>query len=206
MSKRPSSGRWQQRQARDPYVRRAQASGWRSRAAFKLLEIDEREHLVRKNAVVVDLGAAPGGWSQLVAEKVGTGGCVIAVDLLEMEPIAGVHCIQGDFTDEAVLREIAQALGERKADLVLSDTAPNISGNRSVDQPRAMHLAECALDLARQVLQPGGALIIKVFQGEGFEALANSARSHFTVVRIRKPAASRAESREMYLVAGNYRL
>jgi 23S rRNA (uridine2552-2'-O)-methyltransferase len=206
MARKSSSGRWKQRQARDPFVKRAQAEGWRSRAAFKLLELDEKDRLLRRGAVVVDLGAAPGGWSQVAADKVGPGGRVIAVDLLEMEPLANVLQIRGDFTDESTLAGIAQALGDARADLVLSDMAPNISGNWSVDQPRAMHLAELVLDAAGQLLRPGGALVVKVFQGEGFDALTRAAKASFGTVRIRKPPASRAESREMYLVAGNYGL
>jgi 23S rRNA (uridine2552-2'-O)-methyltransferase len=206
MAKKPSSGRWKQRQARDPFVRRAQAEGWRSRAAFKLMEIDERDRLLRRGAVVLDLGAAPGGWCQVATGKVGPAGLVIAVDMLQMEPIAGVHYIQGDFSDERTAERIDEALGGRKADLVLSDMAPNISGNWSVDQPRSMQLAELALDGALRVLKPGGGLVIKVFQGEGFEELTRAVRAHFGSVRIRKPTASRSESREMYLVAGNYRL
>lgn len=206
MAKRPSSGRWKQRQARDPYVRKAQAEGWRSRAAFKLLEIDQREHLLRRGMVVLDLGAAPGGWSQVVAQRVGPGGRVLAVDMLDMEPIPGVDCIRGDFTDEAVLMQIEHELGERRADLVLSDMAPNISGNWSIDAPRSMSLAEAVLEAAGRLLAPGGSLLMKVFQGEGFEALVREARGRFGAVRLRKPPASRPESRETYLLAGNYRL
>lgn len=206
MAKRPSSSRWKQRQARDPYVRRAQQDGWRSRAAFKLLEIQQRDRLLSRGAVVVDLGAAPGGWSQFAAQAVGGSGQVIAVDLLEIDPLDGVHCIQGDFTDEIVMESVLNRLGDRKADLVMSDMAPNISGNWSVDQPRSMHLAELALEFACRVLGPGGSLIIKVFQGEGLDELVAAARARFGAVRLRKPAASRAESREIYVVARNYRL
>lgn len=206
MAKKSSSGRWKERQARDPFVRKAHAEGWRSRAAFKLIELDEREHLLRRGSTVVDLGAAPGGWSQVVAGKVGSTGRVIAVDLLDFAPLEGVDYIQGDFTDEAVIRQIVAALGSGKADIVLSDMAPNISGNWSVDQPRSMFLAEQVLEASQALLRSGGSLIIKVFQGEGFEALVRQARACFGVVRMRKPAASRSESREMYLVAGNYRL
>jgi 23S rRNA (uridine2552-2'-O)-methyltransferase len=206
MAKRSSSSRWKQRQARDPFVRRAQAEGWRSRAAFKLMEIDDKERLLRRGATVVDLGAAPGGWSQVAIGKVGPGGKVIAVDLLEMAGIDGVEYIRGDFTDEATMERILQALGEGKADLVLSDMAPNITGNWSVDQPRSVYLAEQALEACEGLLRPGGSVIVKVFQGEGFEALVKQARELFGTVRIRKPAASRSESREMYLVAGSPRL
>jgi 23S rRNA (uridine2552-2'-O)-methyltransferase len=203
---RPSSRRWKQRQARDPYVRQARAEGWRSRAAFKLKEIDKRDNVLRRGAVVLDLGAAPGGWSQVAADAVGPDGRVVAVDLLAMDPPDRVQFIQGDFTDEEVFDRIEALIGGHKADLVMSDMSPNISGNRSVDQPKAMYLAELAHEMARRVLKPGGSLVVKVFQGEGFEALMRSIRADFASVRVRKPAASRAESREMYLVAGNYRL
>lgn len=206
MSKRPSSGRWKQRQARDPFVRRAQSEGWRSRAAFKLLDVDEREHLLRRGALVVDLGAAPGGWSQVAASRVGASGRVIAVDLLDMEPLAGVQCIRGDFTDENIIMEIERTLDGRQADLVLSDMSPNISGNWSVDQPRSIELAEALLATIGRVLKPGGSVLLKLFQGEGQEKLLQDFRACFAVVRLRKPAASRAESREIYLVAGNYHL
>lgn len=206
MARKSSSGRWKQRQARDPYVRRAQAGGWRSRAAFKLMEIDEREHLLRRGTVVLDLGAAPGGWSQVAVQKVGPAGRVVAVDVLSMEPVEGAEFIQGDFLEEAVQEQILAALGPGKADLVISDMAPNISGNWSVDQPRAMTLVEAVFEGAGRFLKPGGTVLAKVFQGEGFEALVAGARGRFGTVRIRKPASSRAESREMYLVAGNYRL
>jgi 23S rRNA (uridine2552-2'-O)-methyltransferase len=206
MAKRPSSSRWKQRQARDPYVRRAQQDGWRSRAAFKLLELQRRDGLLSRGAVVVDLGAAPGGWSQVAAQAVGGGGQVIAVDLLEIEPLDGVYCIQGDFSDESVMESVLNRLGDRTADLVMSDMAPNISGNWSVDQPRSMHLAELALDFACRALGPRGSLVIKVFQGAGLDQLVAAARARFGAVRLRKPAASRAESREIYVVARNYRL
>lgn len=206
MARKSSSNRWRQRQARDPFVRQAQSQGWRSRAAFKLMDIDDRERLLRRGATVLDLGAAPGGWSQVAAGKVGKTGRVVAVDLLEMEPIDNVHDIRGDFADEAIVEKIVEALGETKADVVLSDMAPNISGNWSVDGPRSVALAELVLEASQRLLRPGGSLVIKVFQGEGFEELVRQLRAAFGSVRIRKPPASRAESREIYLVAGNYRL
>ncbi|MBM4197310.1 MAG: 23S rRNA methyltransferase [Gammaproteobacteria bacterium] len=206
MAKQTSSGRWKQRQARDPYVRKAHAEGWRSRAAFKLQEILARERCLRRGAVVVDLGAAPGGWSQVAAAAVGEGGLVVAVDLLEFEPIPGVRFIRGDFCDESVIAALRSALGGRPVDLVLSDMAPNISGNWSVDQPRSMALAEQALEAAEELLKPAGGFIVKVFQGEGFAELVRTCRGHFATVRIRKPDASRAESREMYVVATGRRL
>jgi 23S rRNA (uridine2552-2'-O)-methyltransferase len=206
MAKKSSSGRWKQRQAKDPFVRRAQSEGWRSRAAFKLMEIDQRERLLRRGAIVLDLGAAPGGWSQLAVEKVGEAGQVLAVDMLDMEPLAGVQYIQGDFADEAVIERIEGAFAGKKADLVLSDMAPNITGNWSVDQPRSIYLAELVLQMSERLLRPGGSLVIKVFQGEGFDELTQGAKACFGAVRIRKPPASRAQSREMYLVAVNHRL
>lgn len=206
MARKSSSSRWKQRQARDPYVRRARTEGWRSRAAFKLMEIDDRERLLRRGARVLDLGAAPGGWSQVAADRVGTSGRIVAVDLLPMEPLDGVVVIQGDFLAADIQEQALEALGGGKADLVISDMAPNITGNRSVDQPRAMGLVESVIENAGLILEPGGAVLAKVFQGEGFEALVEAARRNFGSVRIRKPASSRAESREMYLVAGNYRL
>lgn len=206
MAKKSSSSRWKQRQSRDPFVRQARSEGWRSRAAFKLIELDERDRLLRRGALVVDLGAAPGGWCQVVAGKVGETGRVIAVDLLEMEPMAGVDYIRGDFTDESIMSRIEVALGGKRADLVLSDMAPNMSGNWSVDQPRSMHLAELVLEAAGRILRPGGTVVVKLFQGEGFDELMRAAKARFGTVRIRKPTASRSESREIYLVAGNYRL
>lgn len=206
MARKSSSGRWKQRQSRDPFVRRAQSEGWRSRAAFKLIEIDDRDRLLRRGATVIDLGAAPGGWSQVAAQRVGDTGRVIAVDRLPMDPLPGVLQVEGDLGDEATVARIVDALAGNRADLVLSDMAPNISGNWSVDQPRSVELAECVLEAAGQLLKPGGALVIKVFQGEGFEDLVRALRARFGAVRIRKPPASRSESREMYLVAGNYRL
>ena len=201
-----SSQRWLQEHFRDPHVRQAQDSGYRSRAVYKLLEIDQKDHLFRKGMTVVDLGAAPGAWSQVAAERVGEGGLVVALDLLEMEPIPGVEIIQGDFREQETLQRLLEILGDRKLDLVLSDMAPNISGMRSVDQPRAMHLVELALDLARQVLRPGGDLLVKLFQGEGSEAFLKELRGTFGKVTIRKPGASRDRSREVYVLARNYRV
>src|SRR5690606_28845787 len=169
MAKGSSSSRWKQRQARDPYVRQAQAGGWRSRAVFKLEELDRKERLLAPGRVVVDLGAAPGAWSQYAVGRVGPRGRVVAVDLLEMMPLPQVSFIQGDFRDEATLEAIRQALAGAPVDLVLSDMAPNMSGMRAVDQPRSMYLAELALALAEEVLKPGGALVVKLFQGEGFQ-------------------------------------
>jgi 23S rRNA (uridine2552-2'-O)-methyltransferase len=206
MSKKSSSKQWKKRQASDPYVKRAQAEGWRSRAVFKLEELDQKYHLFRGNSVVVDLGAAPGGWTQYAAKKVLPKGRVIATDILPMDPLAGVEFIQGDFTDDDALQQIMTSLGEGGADLVLSDMAPNITGMRSVDQPRSIYLVELALDLAVQILRSGGTFGTKIFMGEGFEELVVECRKRFKTVRIRKPAASRQESRETYIVASGFRV
>ncbi len=199
-----SSGRWLQRQERDVYVERAQREGYRSRAAYKLEEIDRKERLLVPGTLCVDLGASPGSWSQLAARKVGRKGRVWAIDLLPMEPIEGVDFLQGDFTDPATAAALRERLGERQVDLVMSDMAPNISGNRAVDTPRSLALAEHALEFARSVLRPGGSLLIKLFQGAGVEDFVQELRAEFTVVRTLKPRASRAESREIYVLARNY--
>lgn len=206
MAKSTSSARWKQRQARDPYVKKAQAEGWRSRAVFKLSELQGRERLIAPGQVVVDLGAAPGAWSQFARSVVGGRGRVLALDLLPMPPLAGVEFIQGDFRDESVLKELLARLDGVPVDLVLSDMAPNMTGTRVVDQPRAMHLAELALDFASQVLRPGGAMVVKLFQGEGFQEYVAAVRARFAAVKMRKPSASRAGNRETYLVARNFRL
>jgi len=171
-----------------------------------LLEIQERERLIKPGQVIVDLGAAPGGWSQVARQLLGESGRVIAVDILAMEPIAGVEVVEGDFREAACLEQLRERLGERCVDLVISDMAPNVSGTAAVDQPRAMYLAELALDFARDFLKPGGSLAMKVFQGVGFEELVRDLRSAFTRVVTRKPKASRPASREVYLVAGSFRL
>ncbi|MBK1629966.1 23S rRNA methyltransferase [Thiohalocapsa halophila] len=210
MKRSKSSQRWLQRQASDPYVRRSKAEGYRSRAAYKLLEIDRKDRLLRPGLCVVDLGAAPGGWAQVAAQAVGRRGRVLALDLLEMPPIEGVDNIIGDFHDEAVL---AQALawldaGEsaRGADLVLSDMAPNVSGMKVVDQPKSMLLVELAMDFAERVLKPGGNLVVKAFQGAGFDEALRDLRGHFDKVVCRKPEASRSQSRETYFVAKGFRV
>ena len=207
MSKpRRSGGSWRQRQEKDPYVRQARKEGWRSRAVFKLKEILDKERLLKRGMVCVDLGAAPGGWSQYISATLDGDVRIIALDLLPMDALPGVEFIQGDFTEDAALQQLAVALGDGGADLVLSDMAPNISGNKAVDQPRAMYLAELALDMARQHLKPGGSLICKLFQGEGTDALIADARTSFRKVKVVKPKASRAGSSEIYLVARNYHL
>ena len=182
-------------------MRKAQAAGYRSRAAFKLLEIDAKDRLLRRGAKVVDLGAAPGGWSQVASAKVAPGGMVIAVDLLEMAPIEGVRALRGDFREPAVRAAIVQALGGAAADLVLSDMSPNISGIASADQARAAELAEASLEFCRSHLAPGGAFLLKVFQGEAFAGVLKALKATFREVQVRKPAASRGESRETYLLA-----
>lgn len=185
----------------DPYVRRAQAEGMRSRAAYKLQQLAERDRLLKPGMTVVDLGATPGGWSQVAAKAVGESGRVVAVDLLEMAPVHGVTFIHGDFGDDAVLAEVEQALGGQGADLVLSDMAPNISGVAGTDQARSIGLAELALDFAVKHLKPRGNFLVKVFQGSGFEALVAEIRRHFVQVVIRKPEASRSRSNEVYVLA-----
>ncbi len=203
---RRSNSDWRTRQEKDPYVRQARRDGWRSRAVFKLAQIDRKERLLKPGLRVVDLGAAPGGWSQYVTETL-DGRCrIVAVDLLPMDSLPSVEFVQGDFRDQAVLERLLAALGGERADLALSDMSPNISGTRAVDQPRSMYLAELALDACGQVLRPGGDFVCKLFQGEGSDALIAAARGSFDRVRVTKPDASRAGSREVYLVARNYRL
>jgi 23S rRNA (uridine2552-2'-O)-methyltransferase len=198
-----SSGRWLREHFADPYVRRARTEGRRSRAAFKLEELDRAEKLFFPGAVVVDLGAAPGGWSQYAARALAGKGEVYALDLLPMDAIAGVTFLQGDFREQAVLDLLLARLGGRRVDLVMSDMAPNISGVDVVDQARAADLEALALDFARRVLGRGGVLVMKVFQGAGFRELLQDARRQFRTVRMRKPAASRQRSSETYLVARN---
>lgn len=205
MPRTKSSRRWLDRQFQDPYVKQAQAQGYRSRAAFKLLEIQAKDHILRKGMRVVDLGAAPGGWSQIAADLVGPSGSVAALDLLAMDPIPGVALIQGDFREQPALDSLGWVLGGEPVDLVLCDMAPNTSGIAAVDQPRAMYLAELALDFARGQLKPGGVLVVKCFQGAGFDAFLRDMRESFERVASRKPGASRRESREIYLVAQGFR-
>lgn len=200
-----SSGRWLAEHFSDPYVRRARDAGWRSRAAFKLEELDAAEGLVKPGAVIVDLGAAPGGWSQYAARKLAGKGRVFALDVLPMDAIAGVTFLQGDFREQAVLDALLGEIGGGRVDLVLSDMAPNISGVDVVDHARAADLENLALDFSRQVLGPDGTLAMKVFQGAGFQELLAEARRRFTSVRMRKPKASRQRSSEAYLVARGLR-
>jgi len=196
-----SSARWLKEHFNDPYVKRAQAEGWRSRAVFKLEELIERDQLLRPGMVVVDLGAAPGGWSQVARERLGDRGRVIALDILPMQGIGGVDFIHGDFREEAVLSELEQRLAGAPVDLVLSDMAPNMSGVAAVDQPRSMHLVELAEEFAARHLRPSGAFLTKVFQGEGFDEFVRRLRGAYARVSIRKPKASRARSPEVYALA-----
>jgi 23S rRNA (uridine2552-2'-O)-methyltransferase len=206
MAKSKSSRRWLDRHLNDEYVKRAQQEGYRSRAAYKLLEIQSKDHILAPGMCVVDLGAAPGGWSQVAARIVGSGGRVVALDMLAMAPLPGVVFIRGDFREDESIRYVRDVLAGEPVDLVLSDMAPNVSGTIAVDQPRMMLLCELALDMAYEVLKPGGALVVKAFQGEGFDAYLRAVRKSFALVRSRKPKSSRANSRELYLVATGYSL
>jgi 23S rRNA (uridine2552-2'-O)-methyltransferase len=204
--KRSKSNRaWIEAHLSDPYVRRAQAQGYRSRAAFKLLEIARKDRLLAPGMLVVDLGAAPGSWSQVAAEQVGPTGAVVAIDLLDLEPLAGVKCIRGDLREPEVLDRLSEALGGCKADLVLSDMAPQLSGIAATDQARSRELSERALEFAVRSLKPGGALLVKTFQGTGYREFLQAMRRCFTTVVSRKPGASRGRSAEMYLLGKGLR-
>ncbi len=205
MARSKSSHRWLQEHFNDHYVKESQKDGYRSRASYKLIELNKKDVLFKRGYTVVDLGAAPGGWSQVAVDEVGEKGCVIASDILEMDPIADVEFIQGDFTEESVLNTILECMDGKKADVVISDMAPNMSGIQAVDQPKSMYLVELALDMARQTLRPGGAFVTKVFQGEGFDEFMRDAKTSFQKVVTRKPGASRARSREVYLVAKGFK-
>jgi len=201
VKKSPSSKQWLKRHVSDPYVQRSKREGYRSRSAYKLAEIDARDRLLRPGMVIVDLGAAPGGWSQVAAKRAGANGVVVAIDLLAMEPVAGVRFVRGDFATGAGLKAVEEALAGRKVDLVLSDMAPNLSGIAVGDQARALALAEAARDFALLHLQREGALLVKVFQGAGYDEYLRSLKRAFEKVVVRKPAASRGESAEQYLLA-----
>jgi 23S rRNA (uridine2552-2'-O)-methyltransferase len=203
---RKSSGSWRDRQERDPYVQQARRDGWRSRAVYKLEQIDQKERFLGPDMVCVDVGSAPGGWSQYVTKKLKGRARIVAVDILPMDSLPDVEFIQGDFQDEAVFEQMLAATGDQGVDLVMSDIAPNITGTRVVDQPRSMYLVELALDFARRVLKPGGSFVCKVFQGEGIDEFVIDTRNSFERVKVMKPKASRAGSREVYLVARNYQL
>ncbi len=200
MKRTRTSNAWLREHVNDTYVQRAKSEGYRSRAAFKLLEIDDRDHLIRAGEVVVDLGATPGGWSQVAAKRMQGKGRVIALDLLEMEPLHGVEFIQGDFREDVVLNQLETTLAGEKVGLVLSDMAPNMSGILLSDQARVMHLAELGLEFSRSWLKPNGAFLVKVFQGYGFEEFVREMREVFKSVATRKPDASRDRSAEIYLL------
>ena len=205
MARSKTSLGWLKRHVNDPYVKQAQKDGYRSRASYKLLEVQEKYKLIRPGMTVVDLGAAPGGWSQVTSRLIGGQGRLIASDILEMDSIPDVTFVQGDFTQDEVLAQILDAVGNSQVDLVISDMAPNMSGTPEVDMPKAMFLCELALDLAARILKPGGNFVIKVFQGEGFDAYVKDARQKFDKVQMIKPDSSRGSSREQYMLAWGYR-
>lgn len=206
MSRSKSSSRWLHEHFNDPWVKKAHAEGYRSRAVYKLLEVQQKDRVLRPGMTVLDLGAAPGGWSQAAAKLVGSKGLIIASDILAMDPVPGVTFVEGDFREDAVFDAILAALDGRPVDLVISDMAPNMSGERSVDQPRGMYLAELALDMARRVLKPGGDFLVKVFQGEGSDAFRNEMKGSFRQLLVRKPEASRSRSSEVYLLGRGYEM
>jgi 23S rRNA (uridine2552-2'-O)-methyltransferase len=203
--KRPSSKAWLKEHRDDPYVQQAQRDGYRSRACYKLLELQDKDKLIRPGMTVLDLGSAPGGWSQVAQAQVGTRGKVIASDILPMHSLPGVTFIEGDFTEQQVFERILATLGGHAVDVVISDMAPNMSGVNAVDQPRAIYLAELALDMAQKVLAPGGTFVAKLFHGEGFDQVFQAAKASFSKVATRKPRASRPRSREVYMVAKEFR-
>ena len=206
MARSKSSKKWLSEHFDDPYVKKAQSEGLRARAAYKLIELDDKYRLIRPGMCIVDLGAAPGSWSQVARDRVGPGGRVIGLDILEMESLEGVDFIRGDFTEDEALEALETLLRDTPVDLVLSDMAPNISGVSAADQPRAMYLAELALSFAGSWLKPGGAFVCKVFQGEGFDGFVRECRSMFDKVVIRKPGASRPRSREVYVLGTGRKL
>jgi 23S rRNA (uridine2552-2'-O)-methyltransferase len=206
MARSKSSKRWLKEHFDDPFVKRAQQEGYRSRAVYKLQELQERDRLLKPGMTLVDLGAAPGGWCQYAAKIVGDRGRIVAMDILPMDPVAGVNFLQGDFRDDAVLNELMALVGDGKVDLILSDMAPNMSGTDIIDQPRAMYLCELAVDFAHKVLCPGGDLVMKMFQGSGMEDLVKELRTRFGKVVFRKPKASRPRSPEVYVVARGYKV
>jgi len=205
MPRSKSSSTWLQRHVSDPFVKKAQLDGYRSRSAYKLVELNEKDRLIRPGMRVMDLGSAPGGWSQVAGKLVGAKGRVLATDILHMEPIKNVDFIQGDFTDEAVVAQLLEWLGGGKFDLIVSDIAPNITGIDSADQASSMYFLELALDTVRQTLKPGATFVAKMFQGSGSDQYVKDLRTSFEKVLIRKPAASRAESREVYIVAKGFK-
>lgn len=197
---------WLKEHNDDPFVKRAIKEGWRSRAVYKLEELDKKYNLIHQGMNIVDLGAAPGGWSQYVAKKVGKTGKLIAIDVLDMDSINNVHFLKGDFTEQDIYESLRELVGQKPIDLVLSDMAPNISGINSVDQPKAIYLAELAAEFSAEVLAPDGGLVVKLFQGTGFDDYVKMLRSKFSKVLIRKPEASRSRSREMYALATHIKL
>ena len=205
MKRSKSSSRWLNEHVNDPYVKRAQKDGLRSRASYKLMELNEKDKLIRPGMLIMDLGSAPGGWSQVAGKLVGEKGRVIASDILPMDPLDNVDFIQGDFTDDGVFQQILDKLDGRQPDLIISDIAPNISGVAAADQAASMYLVELVLDMVRQVLKPGGNFVAKVFQGEGSDEYLKDVRTSFDKVVIRKPEASRPRSREVYLMAKGFK-
>ncbi|QWF69816.1 23S rRNA (uridine(2552)-2'-O)-methyltransferase RlmE [Methylomonas paludis] len=205
MARSKSSPQWLQEHFHDEYVKKAQALGYRSRAVFKLIEIQEKDKIIRPGMNVVDLGAAPGGWSEYASKIVGKNAKVVALDLLDIEPIPGVDFIQGDFREQEVLDQLYKVLDNQPVDLLLSDMAPNISGNREMDQPKSIYLGELALDAAQAILHKGGTFLIKMFQGAGFDAYHQQVKQQFNSVVIRKPKASRPRSNEVYILAKGYK-
>jgi 23S rRNA (uridine2552-2'-O)-methyltransferase len=205
MARSKSSQQWLQEHVNDPYVKQAQKDGYRSRSSYKLIQLNEKDKLIRPGMLIVDLGSAPGGWSQVAGRLIGDKGRVVATDILPMEPLKHVEFIQGDFTDEALLNQVLERLAGNKPDLVLSDIAPNISGVDSADQASSIYLVELALDFVRRALKPKGDFVVKVFQGEGSDAYLKDVRKSFDKLSVRKPAASRARSREVYVVAKGFK-
>lgn len=205
MTRSKTSNQWLEEHFNDHYVKQSQQDGYRSRASYKLLELNEKDKLIRPGMVVVDLGSAPGGWSQIAGRLVGTKGRVVASDILPMDSVEGVDFIQGDFTDAVVFEQLTTLLGDSLADLVISDMAPNMSGMMAIDQPQAMYLVELALDMAKQVLKPKGSFVTKIFHGEGFDQYLKVLKTSFDKVVIRKPDASRARSSEVYVVAKGFK-
>jgi len=205
MPRSKSSNEWLRRHVNDPYVKKAQLEGYRSRSAYKLIELNEKDRLIKPNMFLLDLGSAPGGWSQVASKLIGRNGRVLATDILPMEPIKNVDFVQGDFTDEAVVATLMEKLGGEKFDLIISDIAPNITGIDSADQASSMHFLELALDTVRKTLKPGSSFVAKMFQGSGSDVYLKELRTSFDKVLTRKPGASRSESREVFIVAKGFK-
>jgi 23S rRNA (uridine2552-2'-O)-methyltransferase len=205
MARSKSSARWLKEHVNDPFVKQAQKDGYRSRASYKLLALNEKDKLIKPGMLVIDLGSAPGGWSQIASQLVGEKGKLIASDILPMDALPDVDFIQGDFTEESVFNEIMRVIDGRPVDVVISDMAPNLSGVAAADQAASIYLIELALDMAQQVLKPKGSFVAKAFQGEGYDDFVKQVREHFDTVLIRKPEASRARSREVYVVGKGFK-